>query len=35
VYKSVFEPPYPARAVVGAGLRDILVEISAVAYVRE
>src|SRR5688572_21584262 len=35
VYKSVFEPPYPARAVVGAGLRGILVEISAVAWVAE
>jgi 2-iminobutanoate/2-iminopropanoate deaminase len=35
VYKTVFEPPYPARAVVGAGLRGILVEISAVAWVRE
>jgi 2-iminobutanoate/2-iminopropanoate deaminase len=35
VYKTVFEPPYPARAVVGAGLRGILVEISAVAYLPE
>src|SRR5688500_12780671 len=35
VYKTVFEPPYPARAVVGAGLRGILVEISAVAWIRE
>ena len=35
VYKTVFEPPYPARAVVGAGLRGILVEISAVAWVAE
>ena len=33
VYKTVFEPPYPARAVVGAGLRGILVEISAVAWI--
>ena len=33
VYKSVFSPPYPARAVVGAGLRGILVEISAIAVV--
>ena len=32
VYKSVFRPPYPARAVVGARLRDILVEVSAVAH---
>jgi 2-iminobutanoate/2-iminopropanoate deaminase len=35
IYKTVFEPPYPARAVVGAGLRGILVEISAVAYVAD
>ncbi len=35
VYKTVFSPPYPARAVVGAGLRGILVEISAIAWVRE
>lgn len=35
VYKTVFEPPYPARAVVGAGLRGILVEISAVAWIAE
>ena len=35
VYKTVFEPPYPARAVVGAGLRGILVEISAVAWTAE
>lgn len=33
VYKTVFSPPYPTRAVVGAQLRGILVEISAVAYV--
>ena len=32
VYKAVFHPPYPARAVVGARLRDILVEVSAVAH---
>ena len=32
VYKTVFAPPYPTRAVVGAQLRGILVEISAVAY---
>ena len=35
VYKTVFEPPYPARAVVGAGLRGILVEISAIAWIAE
>jgi 2-iminobutanoate/2-iminopropanoate deaminase len=33
VYQSYFEPPYPSRAVVGAGLRGILVEVSAIAYV--
>jgi len=32
VYKETFKPPYPARAVVGAGLRGILVEVSAVAF---
>ncbi|MBL0170229.1 MAG: reactive intermediate/imine deaminase [Gemmatimonadaceae bacterium] len=32
VYKTVFTPPYPTRAVVGAELRGILVEISAIAY---
>ncbi len=32
VYKTVFSPPYPTRAVVGAQLRGILVEVSAVAY---
>ena len=32
VYRSVFRPPYPSRAVVGARLRGILVEVSAVAY---
>jgi 2-iminobutanoate/2-iminopropanoate deaminase len=31
VYRQTFSPPYPARAVVGAGLRGILVEVSAVA----
>lgn len=31
LYRTVFSPPYPARAVVGAALRGILVEISAVA----
>ena len=34
VYRATLRPPYPARAVVGAGLRDVLVEISAVARVR-
>ena len=31
VYKDTFRPSYPARAVVGAELRGILVEVSAVA----
>lgn len=34
IYKATFSPPYPARAVVGAQLRGILVEVSAVAVVR-
>ena len=33
VYREIFRPPYPARAVVGASLRGILVEVSAVAAV--
>ena len=32
IYKSVFSPPFPTRAVVGASLRGILIEISAIAY---
>ena len=32
VYKSVFSAPYPTRAVVGAQLRGILVEVAAIAY---
>lgn len=32
VYKEFFRAPYPTRTAVGAELRDILVEISAVAY---
>ncbi len=35
VYRTVFEPPYPARAVIGAALRGILVEISAIAWIPE
>src|SRR5688500_18000848 len=35
VYMTVFEPPHPAREVVGAGVRGILVEISAVAWIAE
>ena len=33
VYKTVFSAPYPTRAVVGAQLRGIMVEISAIAYI--
>lgn len=33
IYRTVFSAPYPTRAVVGASLRGILVEISAVAWV--
>jgi 2-iminobutanoate/2-iminopropanoate deaminase len=33
VYAQVFHPPFPSRTTVGAELRGILVEISAVAYV--
>jgi 2-iminobutanoate/2-iminopropanoate deaminase len=32
-YRTVFSPPYPTRAVVGAQLRGILVEISAIAAI--
>ena len=32
IYRTVFSPPYPARAVVGAQLRGILVEIAVTAY---
>jgi 2-iminobutanoate/2-iminopropanoate deaminase len=34
IYRTVFSPPYPTRAVVGASLRGIRVEISAIAVVR-
>lgn len=34
VYRTVFRAPFPTRAVVGASLRGILVEISAIAAVR-
>lgn len=34
LYKSTFRPPYPARTVVGAQLRGILIELSAIAMVR-
>ena len=32
VYKKFFSSPFPSRTAVGCDLRDILVEISAVAY---
>jgi 2-iminobutanoate/2-iminopropanoate deaminase len=32
VYTDFFSSPYPSRTAVGCDLRDILVEISAVAY---
>lgn len=32
-YRTVFSAPFPTRAVVGAQLRGILVEISAIAYI--
>ena len=34
IYKETFRAPYPTRTAVGATLRDILIEVSAVAYVR-
>jgi 2-iminobutanoate/2-iminopropanoate deaminase len=34
VYREAFTAPYPSRTVVGADLRDVLVEISAIAAVR-
>ena len=33
VYRETFRAPFPTRTAVGASLRGILVEISAVAYV--
>ena len=33
LYQRVFTPPFPARTVVGASLRGVLIEISAIAYV--
>ena len=33
IYREVMTPPYPTRTAVGASLRGILVEISAIAYV--
>lgn len=32
IYRTTLRPPYPTRAVVGASLRGILIEISAIAY---
>jgi 2-iminobutanoate/2-iminopropanoate deaminase len=32
VYTSVFSKPYPARTAVGAQLRGVLVEVSAIAW---
>jgi 2-iminobutanoate/2-iminopropanoate deaminase len=34
VYAEFFSRPYPSRTTVGVDLRDILVEINAVAYVK-
>jgi 2-iminobutanoate/2-iminopropanoate deaminase len=34
VYKEFFVSPYPSRTAIGCELRDILVEISVVAYVK-
>ena len=34
VYREAFHAPYPSRTVVGAGLRGVLVEISAVAFLK-
>ena len=34
IYKEFFSNPYPSRTAVGCDLRDILVEISVVAYVN-
>ncbi len=33
VYTEFFSSPFPSRTAVGCSLRDILVEISAIAYV--
>jgi 2-iminobutanoate/2-iminopropanoate deaminase len=34
VYRTLFEPPYPARTTVGADLHGFLVELSVIAAVR-
>lgn len=33
VYSEIFQPPYPTRTTLGAGLHGFLVEINAIAYV--
>jgi len=33
IYKELMSPPYPTRTAIGANLRGIMIEISAVAYV--
>jgi 2-iminobutanoate/2-iminopropanoate deaminase len=33
VYKEFFSSPFPSRTAMGVALRDILVEINAIAYV--
>lgn len=33
IYKETFHAPYPSRTAIGASLRGILIEVSAVAYV--
>lgn len=33
IYKELMSPPYPTRTAIGANLRGITIEISAVAYV--
>ncbi len=35
VYKDIMPQPYPTRTALGASLRGILVEMSAIAYVGE
>lgn len=35
VYKEIVPQPYPTRTAVGAQLRGILIEVSAIAYVGE
>jgi 2-iminobutanoate/2-iminopropanoate deaminase len=35
IYREIFTPPYPSRTAVGARLRGILVEVSAIATLPE